>query len=58
MRRALNRYLGGSIADLDMVGATNAGMQILHSPMAPTSAKVVTRAPGLAASARSWVRSA
>jgi len=27
----LNRYLGGSIADLDMVGATNAGMQIMHS---------------------------
>jgi ubiquinone biosynthesis protein len=27
----LNRYLGGSIADLDMVGAANAGMQILHS---------------------------
>ena len=27
----LNRYLGGNIADLDMVGATNAGMQIMHS---------------------------
>jgi ubiquinone biosynthesis protein len=27
----LNRYLGGSIADLDMIGATNPGMQILHS---------------------------
>ena len=27
----LNRYLGGSVADLDMVGATNAGMQIMHS---------------------------
>ena len=27
----LNRYLGGRVADLDMVGATNAGMQILHS---------------------------
>jgi ubiquinone biosynthesis protein len=27
----LNRYLGGSIADLDMVSAANAGMQILHS---------------------------
>jgi ubiquinone biosynthesis protein len=27
----LNRYLGGSIADLDMVGAINAGMQIMHN---------------------------
>ena len=27
----LNRYLGGNVADFDMVGATNAGMQILHN---------------------------
>jgi ubiquinone biosynthesis protein len=26
----LNRYLGGSITELDVVGATNAGMQIMH----------------------------
>jgi hypothetical protein len=40
----LNRYLGGSVADLDMVGATNAGMQILHSNRLTFSTARSTRA--------------